>query len=439
MSSIGIVGAGLAGCEAALLLARSGIAVTLYEMRPGTMTPAHVTGLPAELVCSNSLKSTELPGAQTLLKEELRILDSALLRLAALCAVPAGKALAVNRIAFSEAVLAELRRSPGITLESREIAEPPLRAHDAVIVATGPLSSESIAAWLSAAVSRESLSFYDAIAPIVAGESINLERAFFASRWRPEETDYCNCPFTEKEYDAFYEALVSAQTAPAHAFEEERFFEACLPLDIVAKRGRLAMAYGPLKPVGFEDPRTGIRPFAVCQLRREDSHGVAYSLVACQSRLLQGEQKRIFGMVPGLEHAEFLRYGSCHRNTYVDSPAALSGDLSLKTAPAIFLAGQVCGSEGYVESMATGMLAGLFAKALVSGRKLVPPPITSALGAILRYVTQSPAKPFSPSSFHFGLLPPLESPLRRASKRERQARLCERALASLRQWASNQA
>jgi methylenetetrahydrofolate--tRNA-(uracil-5-)-methyltransferase len=404
-------------------------------MRPAKTTPAHATGLPAELICSNSLKSIELPGAQALLKEELGMLEAALLPLAAQCAVPAGKALAVDRLAFSERVLAELRATTGITMVTQEIAEPP-ENHSAVIIATGPLSSSAIISWLAAKVGEESLYFYDAIAPIVSAESLDPAKAFFASRWRPEETDYYNCPFTEQEYEAFYAAITIAETSQARPFEEERFFEACLPLDIVAKRGKLAMAYGPFKPVGLQDGRTGKKPFAVCQLRRENSHGTAYSLVACQSRLLQQEQVRIFRMIPGLEHAEFLRYGSCHRNTFVNSPAVLNANLSLKTAPTIFLAGQICGNEGYVESMATGKLAALFAEAFVNGKEMSPPPVNTALGGILRHVTQSVVHPFSPSSFHFGLLPPLESP-RRASKKDRHALLCERALGEMRLWASD--
>lgn len=432
--SIGIIGAGLAGCEAALTLARRGISVTLYEMRPAKTTPAHATGLPAELICSNSLKSTELPGAQALLKEELRMLGAALLPFAAQCAVPAGKALAVDRLAFSERVLTELRATRGITMVAQEVTEPP-ENHSAVIIATGPLSSSAITSWLAAKVGENSLYFYDAIAPIVSAESIDPAKAFFASRWRPEETDYYNCPFTEEEYEAFYVAITSAETSQARPFEEERFFEACLPLDIVAKRGKLAMAFGPFKPVGLEDSRTGKKPFAVCQLRRENSHGTAYSLVACQSRLLQQEQLRIFRMIPGLEHAEFLRYGSCHRNTFVNSPAALQQNLSLRTAPHVFLAGQICGNEGYVESMATGKLAALFAETFINGKELPSPPVNTAIGGLLRHVTQSAVHPFSPSSFHFGLLPPLESTPRRASKKERHTLLCERALGAMRVWA----
>jgi|WetSurMetagenome_2_1015567.scaffolds.fasta_scaffold03855_8 methylenetetrahydrofolate--tRNA-(uracil-5-)-methyltransferase len=433
MNSIGIIGAGLAGCEAALVLARKEVSVTLYEMRPAKTTPAHVTDLPAELVCSNSLKSAELPGAQALLKEELELLSSPLLSCAKKCAVPAGKALAVDRKAFSGAVLLELRRA-GVPIEIGEMERPP-DCHDAVIIATGPLSSDPIVAWLSGEVSARALHFYDAIAPVVSADSVDMNKAFLGSRWRPEEKDYCNCPFTEEEYEAFYGAITAAATAAPRPFEEERFFEACLPLDVIARRGRLAMAYGPFKPVGFDDPRTKTRPFAVCQLRREDAAGAALGLVACQSRLLQGEQERVFRMIPGLEHAEFLRWGSCHRNTYVDSPELLEGNLSLKKMPRVFLAGQLCGNEGYVESIATGMLAALFASAFVSGRTLEAPPAATALGGLLRHVTASPVRPFSPSSFHFGLLPPLDASLRRGPKKERHAQLCRRALDGAKMWA----
>jgi methylenetetrahydrofolate--tRNA-(uracil-5-)-methyltransferase len=435
MQSVGIIGAGLAGCEAALALAREEFSVTLYEMRPEKMTPAHATGLPAELVCSNSLKSTELPGAQALLKEELALLGCSLLALAKRCAVPAGKALAVERRAFSQSVLTALREMPNIIMETRDVSAPPA-GHDAVIIASGPLSSDAIVSWLTRQCSAESLYFYDAIAPIVAAESIDMSRAFLGSRWRPGETDYCNCPFTDEEYDAFYAAITSAETTERHSFEGERYFEACLPLDIVARRGKLAMAYGPLKPVGFEDPNTGKRPFAVCQLRREDRQGGFYSLVACQSRLKQGEQERVFRMIPGLGRAEFLRFGSCHRNTYVDSPSLLGHNLSLKAMPSVFLAGQLCGNEGYVESIATGRLAAMFVSALIAKRESTPPPPTTALGSLLLHVTGSPVRPFAPSSFHFGLLPPLDPPPRRASKKDRHALLCERALRDARQWVS---
>ncbi len=433
MPSVGIIGAGLAGSEAALVLARHQVNVTLYEMRPERSTPAHTTGLPAELVCSNSLKSMELPGAQALLKAELELLSSPLLACAKRTSVPAGKALAVDRKAFSEAVLAELRRHPALALKTEEVSRPP-RNHDFVIIAAGPLSSDAIVGWLKTAFSAEALYFYDAIAPIVSADSINLSKAFSGSRWRPEEKDYINCPFTEEEYVVFRKALLSGETAQRHSFEREQFFEACLPLDIIASRGYESMAYGPLKPIGFTDPQTGKRPFALCQLRREDAEGTSYSLVACQTRLTQAEQTRIFRKIPGLEQAEFLRFGSCHRNTFMNSPELLSKDLSFRKMTSVLLAGQLCGNEGYVESIATGHLAALFILAKLSGKELQCPPDTSALGSLLGYVTTSQHRPFSPTSFHFGLLPPLPALFRRVPKKEKQTLLCNRALEDILKW-----
>ena len=433
MPSVGIIGAGLAGCEAALALAGRGVDVTLYEMRPAVNTTAHTSALPAELVCSNSFKSQELPAALALLKEELALLNSPLLSCAKKSSIPAGKALAVDRRAFSENVLNELHARPGIIMKTGEIRQPP-PGHDFVILATGPLTSAPLAEWLKKTFSAASLYFYDAIAPIVSRESLDLQKTFFGSRWRPGENDYCNCPFTREEYERFYDALVSAETIPLHAGEEELFFEACLPLEIIAGRGQLAMAYGPLKPVGFADPRTGKRPFALCQLRREDAAGNSFSLVACQTRLTQAEQKRVFRMIPGLEGAEFLRFGSCHRNTYMDSPKLLSQDLSFKSMPSLYLAGQLCGNEGYVESIATGHLAALFAFAKVHKKTIGCPPETTAVGSLVRYVTGSQSKPFAPTGFHFGLLPGLTANSRRLPKKEKQMLLCNRALEDLKGW-----
>jgi methylenetetrahydrofolate--tRNA-(uracil-5-)-methyltransferase len=402
-------------------------------MRPAVNTTAHTSALPAELVCSNSFKSQELPAALALLKEELGMLNSPVLSCAKKTAIPAGKALAVDRRLFSETVLKELAARPCITMKTGEMNGPPA-GHDSVILATGPLTSAHMVEWLKRTFSPESLYFYDAIAPIVSRESLNMEKAFFGSRWRPDENDYCNCPFTREEYERFYNALISAETAVPHAGEEERFFEACLPLEIIAKRGPLAMAYGPLKPVGFTDPRTGKRPFALCQLRREDAAGNSFSLVACQTRLTQSEQKRVFGMAPGLEAAEFLRFGSCHRNTYVDSPKLLSRDLSFKSMPSLFCAGQLCGNEGYVESIATGHMAALFAIAKIQGKNIGCPSETTALGSLVRYVVGSESQPFTPTSFHFGLLPALQGISRKQPKKEKHVLLCSRALEDLKGW-----
>jgi methylenetetrahydrofolate--tRNA-(uracil-5-)-methyltransferase len=442
-----VIGAGLAGCEASLVLARAGVDVTLYEMRPEKSTPAHRTDLPAELVCSNSLKSQELPSAQALLKAELDILRSPLLACARCVAVKAGSALAVDRRAFSAAVLSEIQKNSCITYAVGERDRPP-EGHDAVIIATGPLSSDSIVGWLTRTFSLSTCCFYDAIAPIVSAESIDLAKAFLGNRWKTESDDYCNCPFTEEEYRRFYDALVTAQVATVRDFEEERFFEACLPIEIIARRGYLAMAFGPLKPIGFRHPKTGRMPFAVLQMRRENAAGNSYSLVACQTRCTIAEQKRVFCMVPGLEHADFLRFGSCHRNTYIDSPSLLSSDLSFTAMPSVFCAGQLCGNEGYVESIATGHCAALFALNKMRGAPAGAPvdasvetiPATTACGSLVGYVTGSDQRPFTPTSFHYGLLPGLEtqSPAhKKIPKKQKHDLLCKRALNDLETWAKN--
>ncbi|MBD3317393.1 MAG: methylenetetrahydrofolate--tRNA-(uracil(54)-C(5))-methyltransferase (FADH(2)-oxidizing) TrmFO, partial [Chitinivibrionales bacterium] len=365
---VAVVGAGLAGCEAALVLARLGFAVDLYEMRPDRMTPAHKTGLPAELVCSNSLKTDCLPSAHGLLKSELALLGSPMMRIAQENRVPAGSALAVDRDAFAAGVLDALMRESTIRLMRREITAPP--ADKPCLIAAGPLAADSLTNWLAATFGSHSLSFYDAIAPIIAADSIDISVAFFGARRRPDNTDYLNCPFSEEEYRRFYDELTEADRVQAHDFEKERFFEACLPVEVIAQRGYRALTFGALRPVGLDDPGTGRRPFAVCQLRREDRAGTAYNLVGFQTRLTVGAQKRVFRLIPALENAEFLRYGSIHRNTYLDSPVLLNGDLSFKALPHCFLAGQLCGNEGYTESVATGHLAALFIAARIRGRSL---------------------------------------------------------------------
>ncbi len=431
IESIGIIGAGLAGCEAALVLAKKDMRVVLYEMRPEKSTPAHTTDLPAELVCSNSFKSNELPAAQALLKAELDLLGSPLLACARFASVRAGSALAVDRKEFSAAVLNEIRKTPLISVAIGEVDRPP-GDHQAFIVATGPLSSDAITGWIAQTFSASSCYFYDAIAPIVSADSIDGNRLFFGNRWKPDTDDYCNCPFTEEEYKRFYEALVTAQKTPPRGFEEERFFEACLPIEVIAGRGYRAMSFGPLKPVGFRDPRTGRMPYAVLQLRRENGEGTCYGMVACQTRLTISEQKRVFRMVPGLENAEFQRFGSCHRNTYIDSPALLSQDLSFKAMPLVFCAGQLCGNEGYVESIATGHCAALFALKKVRSKPVEPIPSTTAIGSLVRHITGSERKPFTPTSFHFGLLPSLEGKI---PKRQKHDLLCRRALDDFKKWA----
>jgi methylenetetrahydrofolate--tRNA-(uracil-5-)-methyltransferase len=327
-----------------------------------------------------------------------------------------------------------LSRTPGITRSVREAAGP-CAGRDACIIAAGPLASEGIVSWLTGAFSVESLHFYDAIAPIVSLDSVDTAVAFYASRHTPDSTDYLNCPFTEEEYNRFYDALVAADETKARDFEDARFFEACLPIEVIARRGKQSLAFGPLKPVGFRDPRTGRMPYAVCQLRRENRDGESLSLVAFQTRMTVGEQQKVVRLIPGLGNAEFLRYGSCHRNTYMDAPRLLSHDLSFKKRPELFLAGQICGNEGYTESIVTGHLAALFTLSRLRGKDLPPPPTTTACGGLLRHITASTAAPFAPSSFHFGLLPVLEpGAKRRIGKKEKHELLCTRALDDFKKW-----
>ena len=430
--SVGIIGAGLAGCEAALTLARSGVNVVLYEMRPGVMTPAHKTALPAELVCSNSFKSNDLPSAQALLKKELFELTSPLFAIAAQCAVPAGSALAVDREKFSEQVACALHENALIVRQQREMSGPQPR-HGITIIAAGPLASPPLMGWIGENFSTQALHFYDAIAPILSLDSINTNVAFYGSRWKPELFDYLNCPFTEEEYNRFYDALIAGDTAVKRDFEDERFFEACLPVEVIARRGKESLAFGPLKPIGFKDPRTGRMPYAVCQLRRETADGEGFGMVAFQTRLTISAQQSAVRLIPGLENAEFLRYGSCHRNSYINSPELLSADLSFKKMPDVFCAGQLCGSEGYTESIATGHIAALFVLARLHGKTFPQIPVTTACGALMRHVTASDVKPFSPSSFNFGLLPALQG-LKRIGKREKHELLCKRALEDFARW-----
>lgn len=434
--SAAVVGAGLAGSEAALVLANKGIAVDLFEMRPERMTPAHTTGLPAELVCSNSFKSSELHSAHGVLKKELEILKSPLLDAARRTSVAAGSALAVDRLKFSETALELIRNAPAIRLIRQEISSPP-EGYAAAIIAAGPLASEPLTLWLIGRTSAASLHFYDAIAPIVSFESVNLSVAFFAGRHEGEGGDYLNCPFSEAEFRAFYDALLYADRAAARGFENERYFEACLPIEVMAGRGYRSLAFGPLKPVGLVDPRTNRRPFAVCQLRRENEAGTSYNMVGFQTRLTIPAQRQVFRLIPGLENAAFLRFGSIHRNTYLDSPRLLASDLSFRSMPENFLAGQLCGSEGYTESVATGHLAALFAAAKINGKVIAPPPRESALGSLLQHVIGSPIVPFTPSNVHFGLFPPLPDNAGRIKKKLCRDLLARRAVDSITKWAGD--
>lgn len=433
-SSVAVIGAGLAGSEAALVLADLGIEVALYEMRPKRMTPAHKTGLPAELVCSNSFKSDKLPTAHGILKAELSLLKSPLIAVAKEVRVPAGSALAVDREKFSHRVNRLIAGHPEISVMINELDRPPAE-HLFCIIAAGPLASDALTAWLTENLSSESLSFYDAIAPIVSADSINMDKAFYASRWDEGSPDYCNCPFTEEEYGVFYDALVSADRVRKHDFENESFFEACLPIEVLAQREFGALLFGPLRPVGITDPRTGKRPFAVCQLRKENAAGESLGMVGFQTRMTVPEQKRILRFIPGLENAEILRYGSIHRNTYLNSPLLLEKDLSFKKKGNIFLAGQICGSEGYTESIATGHMAAIFTWAKITKNTIHTFPPTTAFGALLRHVTQLQGKRFTPSNINYGLFEPLFlSGKRRLKKAKKRELMCERALEDMQKW-----
>ncbi len=439
-----IAGGGLAGSEAAWQLAERGVPVTLYEMRPARPTLAHKTDRLAELVCSNSLKSN-LPGsASWLLKEELRRAGSLLMKLANECAVPGGAGLAVDRERFAQAVTSAIEQQPLITIRREEwcevpTAETPRRGVSTLLlIATGPLTSDALAARLRALTGTENLAFYDAISPIVDAETLDMNRIFGASRYGKGGDDYLNCPLTENEYRVFYEGLRGAESVSLHAFEDAKFFEACLPIEELARRGYDTLRFGPMKPVGLVDPRTGRRPFAVVQLRAENLRFASYNLVGFQNHLKFPDQKRILRMIPGLENAEFLRFGQIHRNTYLNAPRLLAPDLSLRGAPEVFVAGQLSGVEGYVECMATGLLAGFALARRAAGDAFTLPPRTTALGSLVHYITHADSGSYQPANISFDLLPSLERErLTTRLARDRRARRekqCERALLDLGAW-----
>lgn len=428
-----IIGGGLAGSEAAWQLAERGFSVALYEMRPVRSTPAHKTDRLAELVCSNSLKSDEPGTAPYLLKEELRRAGSLLLRLAASCRVPGGTALTVDRSQFAERVTAALLAHPRIRLIREEVTRIP--EEGIVLIATGPLTSEALSEELRRMTGREHLYFYDAISPIVDAETIDYSVVFRAARYGKGGDDYLNCPLTEEEYNRFYDALITAATVELHDFDRACYFEGCLPIEEMARRGRLTLAYGPMKPVGLIDPRTGRQPFAVVQLRQESVLADSYNLVGFQTQLKWGEQKRVFRLIPGLERAEFIRYGMVHRNTYINSPVCLLPTLQLRADPRLFVAGQLTGVEGYVECIATGLIAAVMIADLLRGRPLVPPPPTTACGSLLRYITESDPEHFQPGNIAFALLPPLDPEASRGrSKLARRQLQIERALGDFDRW-----
>lgn len=434
-TTITIVGGGLAGCECALVLARAGVDVTLFEQKPGLRSPAHVSDHLAELVCSNSLRSDERTSGVGLLKAEMRALGSEFMKTADNCRVPAGKALAVDREAFAAAMSERVKSDSHIRLRERCIAsldDPMLVGSECVVIAAGPLASGGLFVSLAEAAGAEHCYFYDAVAPIVWTHSLNSSIVFRASRYGAEngEGDYLNCPMTSEEYERFYEALRTAHRVEAHNFEQMRHFEGCMPVEALADRGPRTLTFGPLKPVGFVDPRSGRRPWAVLQLRAENVNAETCNLVGCQTRLAQSEQERVFRLVPGMAHAEFARFGSMHRNTYVNAPEVLASDCSLKKRPHVFLAGQIAGVEGYVESAASGLWLGLVLATRQRGLALTSPPPESAFGALLRHL-QRPVKYFQPSNAHFGLMPELGE---KAHKKDRKALYAARAEAAFAQW-----
>ncbi|NLI55207.1 MAG: methylenetetrahydrofolate--tRNA-(uracil(54)-C(5))-methyltransferase (FADH(2)-oxidizing) TrmFO [Clostridiales bacterium] len=425
---VGVIGAGLAGCEAAYQLAERGIAVDLHEMKPQKRSPAHHSADFCELVCSNSLRSDRIENAVGLLKAELRLLGSLVLRVADETRVPAGGALAVDREGFAARVTQILRSHPNITIHNEEVTRVP----DApAIVASGPLTSDALAADI-ARLTGEPLHFYDAAAPIVAADSLDMSKVFRASRYGRGD-DYLNCPMTREEYEAFYRALISAETAPLHSFETPRVFEGCMPVEVMAKRGEQTLCYGPLKPVGLETE--GKEPYAVVQLRQDDKDGRLFNLVGFQTNLKFGEQRRVFGMIPGLEHAEFVRYGVMHRNTFLNSPKLLNFDYSMRAVPGLYFAGQMTGVEGYVESASSGLVAALSMARRLDGREPVDFTARTAIGALGHYVSGYAGDDFQPMNVTFGIMDPLPERIRK--KTERYAKIAERALELVRERTEN--
>lgn len=425
-----IIGGGLAGVEAAYQAAERGASVTLFEMRPLTNTPAHKTDRLAELVCSNSLGSFDPMSAAGLLKEEMRRLGSLVLRIAEEVRIPAGSALAVDREEFARRLTKTVENHPQIRLVREEIKTIP--ESGVVIIATGPLTSNALASEIKALTRSEHLYFYDAISPIVDAESVDREKVFFASRYDKGGADYINCPMTREEYETFYTALIQAQRVPFKEFERVNYFEGCLPVEEMAERGKETLVFGPMKPVGLLDPRIQAQPYAVVQLRQENQFASCYNMVGFQTKLTWPEQRRVFRLIPGLGQVEFLRYGSLHRNTFINAPLLLGKTLQLRSCPRILFAGQMVGVEGYLESAAMGWLSGINAVRVLQGESGIFPPSTTAHGALLKYLTESSPTSFQPMNINFGLLPPLENPIR--DRELRRKNLIERALEDLVRW-----
>jgi methylenetetrahydrofolate--tRNA-(uracil-5-)-methyltransferase len=454
LKKIHIIGAGLAGSEAAWQCARRGVAVDLFEMRPARSTPAHQTEDFAELVCSNSLKSESENTAPWLLKEEMRRAGSRLLGIARETSVPAGHALAVDRTEFSRRITEAISREPLITVRREEVSQIDEDEDGLTIIATGPLTSDALSREIvrlssfsaapaateesagdpsrPGATASHNLYFYDSISPIVEADSIDMSKVYLAARYDKGSADYINCPMSKEEYDRFYDALISAQSVEQKDWENLNYFESCLPVEEIARRGRDTLRFGPMKPVGLKDPRTGRIPYAAVQLRQENLRADSYNLVGFQNHLKFGDQARVLSLIPGLENARFLRYGQIHRNTYINSPALLNSYLQMKAHPNVMFAGQICGVEGYVESIATGLIAGINAAAFATGAEVLPPPRASAFGSLIHYITQAERKDFQPANITFDLLPALEVHVRDRKERHRQQ--CELALREFDSW-----
>lgn len=424
--TVNVIGAGLAGSEAAYHIAKAGVNVKLFEMRPTKLTPAHETGNFAELVCTNSLRANQISNAAGLLKAEMRHLDSIVIRSADANAVPAGGALAVDRTPFAEQITNELKQMPNVEVVSEEVTAIP---DGITVMATGPLTAGPLAEAIKSFTAEDDLHFFDAAAPILSKDSLDMDKVYLKSRYDKGEASYLNAPMNEEEYNAFYDALIHAETADVHDFEDSDVFEGCMPVEVMAKRGRQTLLYGPLKPVGLDDPKTGKRPFAVVQLRQDNAAGDLYNIVGFQTHLKWGEQKRVFRMIPGLEKATFVRYGVMHRNSFLKSPKLLQATYQTKSRPTLLFAGQMTGVEGYIESAASGILAGINAAKLALGQDTVTFPKTTMVGSMANYITTADAEHFQPMNANFGIVPGLDHRIR--DKRERNTAVAHRALTDL--------
>lgn len=432
---VAVIGGGLAGVECASALSRNGITVDLFEMKPHKKSPAHKLDTLAELVCSNSLKAERLNSAAGLLKHEMAHLGSICVESAYECKVEAGGALAVDRYEFSRIITEKIKNDKNINIIEKEVTDIP-EGYDGVVVCAGPLASDALAEKIRE-MCGNGLSFYDAAAPIISAESIDMSCAFTQSRYdRGGEADYINCPMNKEEYEAFYDAIINAESAEVHSFDKRKdVYEGCMPIEVLASRGKDTMRYGPLKPVGLTDPRTGHRPWANLQLRKENKDGTMYNLVGFQTNLKFGEQKRVFSMFPALKNADFIRYGVMHRNTFIDSPRLLNGDFSLRSNPLLFFGGQITGVEGYMESAASGLMAGINLARRLKGEETVVLPKDTMIGALSRYISDESVKNFQPMGANFGVLPPLEEKIR--DKQERYMQLAQRGMNSLKDFAIN--